>query len=160
MYYAGPHTVTWNSITLGRSAAGVRIVTSSGVAPVYNDEEGLVDALFTGDQATLTFELFEPSYIQGLETAKPATNWGKNSYGIRPTIGQFAVQNSIAKVLVVTPVNLPGIKITADNAIAIGNIEMLLTSRRPVSVPLSFMLLPYTDTGVDMLYKIEKSVEA
>lgn len=156
MYYAGPHTITWNSITLGRSAGGIRLVTAGSVAPVANDEKGLIDVLYTGDQATLTFEAFEPSYIQGLETAKPTTNWGKDDYGTRPTIGQFAVQDGIAKVLVCTPVNLPGIKITANNAIAVGNIEMLLTSRRPVTVPVSFMLLPFTDTGVDYLYKIEK----
>lgn len=146
-YYAGPYTVTWNSLDLGQAQGGIRVRNILQSSQILNDEQGIIDLMFRSKLTIFTFQALEVTHVEALESTPALINWGEDDMGHLPDPGKFAVQDSVAKVLVATPVNSAGVIYTANKAILLGDVETIMNAARVQPIPLQFLLLPYQDSG-------------
>lgn len=146
----GPVTVKFNGVPLGSSKAGVVVRTRTSWAPITDDEHGTepADFIFTGKAAQVE--------IAGVNTVDllAANIWG--SYGglLMGVTNCLLAIGALASVLgkqldLVEREGTTAVTWTALTAVPLDPDAMTLTSITELSVPATFLIVPYAGAGVN-----------
>lgn len=144
---AGAYTAAWNSNSVGKTDAGIRLMVRNHQMPIRSDYYGdsLLDLIYRGQDVSAMITSQE--YV----TAMTAGAWPwSGTVGAMGTVGTLACGSSTALALVLTAVagtsaaSTPA-SLTASKAILQeGHTLELLYANQLRQVPLAWNLLPYS----------------